>query len=470
VNHSKSQSNIQPITSTVDPLKTGLPANIFAERLVLGSILLDGTRFAQVADIVRPDDFSVERHRRILQRMFEVGERGEKIDHVTVANEMLRWNELESDGLSYLISLESGLPQLPNLDSYIRIIREKAILRSIVYVARDALNHALVAEEHPGEILARFSEQIETLRTDITIQSANAIDDLPGVGVDIEEVRYLHEPELPEGSVVALTGDSGSGKSTLSTAWARNVTATGRRVLILDRENPRSVVKERMERLGMVDSDALRWAGGWNGDVPEPDSPAVIEWVQACDPKPLIIVDCLIAFFKGDENSAADMRRFMDKLRRLSFEGATVVVIHHDGKADKARDYRGSSDMKASIDQSFHVTNVGPSMRLDTLRLRCFKSRYGLSGDIVYRYADGRFVRDERPTAPARTVADQLRALLQRNPGIGVREFEKKAADEGIARSAARDFVESGVQEGSVGRTPAGRNKFRLTWEGCEFE
>ena len=53
--------------------------------------------------------------------MGELHERGEKIDRITVANELMKFNELEAcDGLSYLVSLDDGLPQIPNLDSYIR--------------------------------------------------------------------------------------------------------------------------------------------------------------------------------------------------------------------------------------------------------------------------------------------------------------------------------------------------------------
>jgi hypothetical protein len=127
------------------------------------------------------------------------------------------------------------------------------------------------------------------------------------------------------------------------------------------------------------------------------------------------------------------MRGFTDKLRALAFVGATVVATHHDGKADTARDFRGSSDFKASFDQCFHVSNISSDSRLDRLSLRCFKSRYGFSGLLVYHYAGGRFIRDERTEAPARTAADQLTDLLRLNPGLTGDKFEKLAASKGIS-------------------------------------
>src|SRR5262245_19166286 len=125
-------------------LEKGLPANLDAERFVLGSILMDDSMYVQTAGILAADDFSLEKHRRIFSRMGQLHERGEKIDRVTVANELLRFNELEScDGLAYLVSLDDGLPQILNLESYVRIVRDKAVLRRIVFASQQLMNRAL---------------------------------------------------------------------------------------------------------------------------------------------------------------------------------------------------------------------------------------------------------------------------------------------------------------------------------------
>src|SRR5215813_4367300 len=103
----------------------GLPSNIDAERFLLGSILLDDSCFLEVAGLIKAEDFSVEKHRRIFLRMYDLHERGERIERITLANELMSNGQLESvDGLSYLVSLDDGLPQIANLDSYIRIVRE----------------------------------------------------------------------------------------------------------------------------------------------------------------------------------------------------------------------------------------------------------------------------------------------------------------------------------------------------------
>jgi replicative DNA helicase len=128
-----------------------LPSNPDAERFVLGSILIDDSQYILAAGTLEPDDFSLEKHRRIFRRMGELNERGERIDRVTVANELMRYGELEAcDGLSYLV----------NLDSYIRIVKDKSLMRRMIYASQHVINRCLAGEEDPGEILAGAEESL----------------------------------------------------------------------------------------------------------------------------------------------------------------------------------------------------------------------------------------------------------------------------------------------------------------------
>jgi replicative DNA helicase len=122
------------VSQTDFALERGLPTNLDAERFVLGAILMDDALYIQVAGTLEADDFSLEKHRRIFLRMGELYERGDRIDRVTLANELMKQNQLESvDGITYLVSLDEGLPTLANLDSYVGIVKDKAILRRIIF-------------------------------------------------------------------------------------------------------------------------------------------------------------------------------------------------------------------------------------------------------------------------------------------------------------------------------------------------
>lgn len=150
-----------------------LPDNLDAERFVLGAIMSSDTAFLQVAGSLTADDFSLEKHKRIFLRMGELHERGEKIDRVTVANELMKAGQLQSvDGLSYLVSLDDGLPQLVNLDSYVAIVKEKALLRRIIAVSQDTINRCLTCEEEPSQILGAVEDAFMKLGE---VQSRNSL-------------------------------------------------------------------------------------------------------------------------------------------------------------------------------------------------------------------------------------------------------------------------------------------------------
>jgi replicative DNA helicase len=144
----------------------GLPKNLDAERYVLGSILLNDDRFGDVANAVAPDDFSLLKHQRIFARMGELHQRGERIDRVTLAEELTKHDQLGSvDGVSYLVSLDDGLPEIVNLDSYVRIVKEKALLRETMFVCQNVLNRCALASEASSDVIDLAVGILEQVRS-----------------------------------------------------------------------------------------------------------------------------------------------------------------------------------------------------------------------------------------------------------------------------------------------------------------
>jgi replicative DNA helicase len=152
---------MQPQAQPDLALQKGLPVNIDAERLVLGSILIEDSLFLPVAAVLEAGDFSLEKHRRIYGRMADLYERGERIDRVSLAEELMKKNQLESvDGFSYLATLDEGLPRIPNIDGYVRIVKDKSTLRRIIYTSQKLIDRCVLAEESPDEILAGAEESL----------------------------------------------------------------------------------------------------------------------------------------------------------------------------------------------------------------------------------------------------------------------------------------------------------------------
>jgi len=148
-----SKAKVRPIAKSVDPEDTGLPSNLDAERFVLGSVLLDDSRYGEITTL-NPDDFALERHRSIFHCMQALHDRGEHIDRTTVAEELGRRGELGPDGFTYLVSLDDGLPRISHLDSYVRIVREKSTLRRTILAAQKVQNECLLHMTSPTDILA----------------------------------------------------------------------------------------------------------------------------------------------------------------------------------------------------------------------------------------------------------------------------------------------------------------------------
>ncbi len=142
-------------------MQKGLPVNIDAEKFIIGSVFLDDSRIPEIAATITQEDFSLEKHRRIWRRIMEIHGRSEKVDRVTVANELIRYGELQSvDGLGYLISLDEGLPSIAGIGAYTRIVRDKAALRKLANIGQHLMNRAIMGEESPDDILAGVEEQI----------------------------------------------------------------------------------------------------------------------------------------------------------------------------------------------------------------------------------------------------------------------------------------------------------------------
>src|SRR6202034_3892391 len=142
-------------------LDTGLPSNVDAERTILGAILLENHALSEAEEKLTPEDFSLDSHQRIYQRMTELGGAGHAIDLVTLANELARYKEIESvGGVAYLAGLTEGLPRRPVIEEYIRIVKDKSLLRKLMGICSMAIARAADQGETALEVLGAAESQL----------------------------------------------------------------------------------------------------------------------------------------------------------------------------------------------------------------------------------------------------------------------------------------------------------------------
>jgi replicative DNA helicase len=148
----------------------GLPANIDAEKTILGAILLDNAAHSEAAERLEADDFSLDSHKRIFMRMSELMNEQRAVDIVTLSNELSRAKEIEAvGGVAYLASLTEGLPIRPVIEDYIRIVKDKSLLRKLMLICSAAIARAADQSETALEVLdAAESQLLEVSEKGIT--------------------------------------------------------------------------------------------------------------------------------------------------------------------------------------------------------------------------------------------------------------------------------------------------------------
>jgi replicative DNA helicase len=148
----------------------GLPASIDAERSILGAILLENHSYNEAAEKLKADDFALDSHRRIFSRMAELIDAGRAVDIVTLSEELSKRKEVEAvGGVAYLASLTEGLPRRISIEEYVRIVKDKSLLRQLINICSTAITRAADQGEEALEVLnAAESGLLEVTERGIT--------------------------------------------------------------------------------------------------------------------------------------------------------------------------------------------------------------------------------------------------------------------------------------------------------------
>jgi replicative DNA helicase len=140
-------------------LERALPSNVDAERSLLGAVLVNNENYYRVVEFLRPEDFYLDSHRVIFRNMTGLMENSRAIDLITLQDELLRNSSLESSGgIGYLSGLLDGIPHLVNIDHYIEIVRDKALLRQMINSASKMIA-ACFDQAEPADAILDQAEQ-----------------------------------------------------------------------------------------------------------------------------------------------------------------------------------------------------------------------------------------------------------------------------------------------------------------------
>jgi len=221
-------------------LDAGLPANIDAEKTILGAILLDNAAHAEAAEKLQSDDFSLDSHRRIFLRMTELMDGQRAVDIVTLANELARYKEVESvGGVAYLASLTEGLPRRPVIEEYIRIVKDKSLLRKLMGICSMAIARAADQGESALDVLGAAEAQLMEVTEKGITQGLQSLDqivqhsfgtidnlykqsrEVTGLATDFIEFDRMTSG-LQKGELIIIAARPSMGKTALAINIAQN--------------------------------------------------------------------------------------------------------------------------------------------------------------------------------------------------------------------------------------------------------
>lgn len=255
------------------PLSEGLaPFSKEAEQAVLGAVLVNSDIFLALASFLTSDDFYFVRHVHIWDALRRINDRNDRIDYVTLIDELRAHNLLdEVGGPGYLLSLANNTPSTYHAESYGRLVERAAVRRRIIAAADEiksiARDEKLNTEEVQMQALARL-DQAATFRSsrmrympgaissqqyDAHIQELirrRAEGEMLGLTMPDEWVSLRDKvPAIFPGEFVVISGPSGGGKSAFAEAWMEWMAQEGARVHYMHTEmSTEQVLHRRMTR------------------------------------------------------------------------------------------------------------------------------------------------------------------------------------------------------------------------------
>jgi hypothetical protein len=415
-----------------------------SERALLGAVLLKGELWPEIATL-KASDFSLDSHRRIFARMVDLATSSRPIELTTLVNELASHGELEAIGdVGYVSALLDGLPDRPlkSIEHHVHDVRKYAGLRHIA-AAADSLREA--AQDPSATVPSLRGRLLQALHDLTSYETQRRIritklEELPDpCSCGSEPVEWILHGLIPRRGVTVVAGEAGAGKTWLALALAHAVSMggdfLGRRtttadVLYLDRENPLSLIKERLEIVRGRGRAPRHW-GLWCPDEPPMiGDPRLMEFARK---GPVLIIDSMIRFHVADENSATQMAPVMASLRELATVGASVIVLHHKPKSETSS-YRGSSDIVAGADAAFALVKKRDGL----LELRTIKNRFAVDTtvEIKQNFASGTFAVVGTPELEFATELDHLANIIRSSPGLTQNQIIKQCGIQRLLTSS----------------------------------
>ena len=284
------------------------PHSLDAEQSVLGGLMLAPQGWDDVADRVSADDFYRPDHRLIFATMSDLVEDKQPLDVITLSEALDLKGELERiGGLAYLGELAKNTASAANTQTYANIIRERAVLRQLIAVSREATEAAFQPEGRSSdELLAEAENRLASIAegrpkdggpeaiTPLLRQALDKIDelfnadgDITGLSTGFSELDRMTSGLQPADLVVVAARPS-MGKTTFAMNLVEHAAMHSEKpVVVFSLEMPAaSLIMRMLSSLGRINQTRVR-----SGQLEEEDWPKLTMAVNKLKDRPLFIDD-----------------------------------------------------------------------------------------------------------------------------------------------------------------------------------
>ena len=338
------------------------PHDLEAEQAIIGSMLTDKDAVISAIEVLRAEDFYREDNKSIFEAIFNLYNRAEPIDIITVKSELETMGKFEQvGGLEYLAELPEKVPTTANASKYIKIVEEKSTLRRLIKTANEIIELGYDplqdvedimegAEKKIFNIMQEKNQKGYTPIKDVLVESFTKLEELynrkqhiTGVPSGFSELDYrtagFHGSEL-----ILIAARPAMGKTAFALNIAVNAAIRGNTpVAIFSLEMSKDQLVNRiMCSEAMVDSNKVR-----TGKLEENDWTKLAESIG-----PLSEANIFI-----DDTPGINITEIRAKCRKLKLEKNIGMVV-----IDYLQLVQGSNKRNGSREQE--ISEISRSLKI----------------------------------------------------------------------------------------------------------
>lgn len=236
------------------------PHNTEAEEAVLGSLMIDPYAIETVASILKPEMFYVVKHAWVYQAILALHEKGQAVDLLTVASELISRNQLQdTGGEGWLAELCGSVPTALNVESYAQIVAELAQRRDNIRFASEVVRLSYRQDEPLDKVDKILWERVEAAGSakksnmvsigkviaDLVAEAENPSEDR-SIATGFYELNKSLGGGLQPNRFYLVAGRPGSGKTALLLQLALAAAMQGKHVAIFSMEMSAAQLVDRL--------------------------------------------------------------------------------------------------------------------------------------------------------------------------------------------------------------------------------